>query len=215
MRGESKRRRRVLRLVAAPVLLCAAAIGGMQADVLLRFGDHVFALDEAPSRDVAIVLGASVQRDGTPSNMLDDRLRAAAKLWHEGRVRRVLVSGDRSVEREYDEVGAMARALEAAGVPADAIVEDPAGRRTFDSMWRAKHEYGIDDALVVTNPFHVSRAVWLGRELGLDVDGVAAPAGHDYSATTRFTHELREFGARVLAWLDVRVLDTRPGVGHS
>lgn len=167
---------------------------------------------DAPQAEAAIVLGASVLRDGRPSEMLADRLRVAAALFHDGKVPRVLVSGDRDPAREYDEVGPMVAALRAAGIPADAILEDVHGYRTLDSMCRAKTVFDLHSALVVTNGFHVPRAVYLGEHFGLDVHGVVADLGVTRPLATRVRHVGREVLARVLAWFDCHLLGTQPAV---
>src|SRR5690606_10073132 len=112
----------------------------------------------------------------------------------------------------YDEVGPMVAALRAAGVPQGAILEDVHGYRTLDSMGRAKSVFGLRSVLVVTNGFHVPRAVYLGEHFGLDVHGVVADAGVTLPLATRARHVGREVLARVLAWLDCHLLGTRPAV---
>ena len=181
----------------------------MHQHVVWSASSCIHSVGDAPARDVIVVLGASVHRDGTPSNMLAERLRAAAELYHAGRGRKILVSGDHG-RRSYDEVSVMTRELEKAGVPPVDIFLDHFGFRTFDSMYRAREVFGVESALVVSNPFHVARAVFLGRQLGITVDGVAADYGVSYSASTRLANEGREILARVLAWADVFVLGTRP-----
>ena len=125
-----------------------------------------------------------------------------------GRAPRVLISGDRDFEREYDEIGPMRQALLELGVDAAAIVEDPRGYRTLDSMARAHQVFGFDDALVVTNDFHVARAVYLGRHFGLDVDGVVADVDVDWPLPARARNVGREVLAGVLAFVDCHLLGT-------
>ena len=190
-------------LAVAPPLLLHESVRwqGMAAGI-------VYNPKDAPRADTAIVLGAAVRPDGRPHPVLQARLETTAALFHAGKVTDILVSGGR--EPYYDEPGAMRRGLQALGVPADRIREDPRGLRTLDSMVRAKTCYGIDHALVVSQAYHLPRALFLGHRLaGLDCTGVAAPQRQ--RARLWLGIPRREYGARILAWLDVYVLGTKPG----
>ena len=151
--------------------------------------------------DCALVLGAGVHDDGTPSDVLRDRLDAALDLYRAGKVTRVLVSGDHH-RAGYDEPNAMRRYLSAAGVPESAIFMDHAGVDTYSSMWRAKNVFGAKRVIVVTQQFHLARAVWLARELGMEADGVAADH-HIYRGIVWL--EAREIVSRTKAFVDVTV----------
>jgi vancomycin permeability regulator SanA len=183
--------------VALPVVLNAWILATTAA------GLHQVA--DAPRRPIAIVLGAKVHADGRPTRILADRLDAALSLYRAGQVASILVSGGRDIRRRYDEVEPMRQYLLARGVPAIAISSDPHGARTFDSMWRARHVLGVEAALVVTNAFHLPRALWLARQVGIDAEAVVAPATVEYTRRSRVLNELREVGARTLAVLDVLV----------
>ncbi len=167
-----------------------------------------YALDDAPPRPVAIVLGAKVIGD-RPSNILEDRLEAALALYRSGRCEKLLLSGAHHRE-DYDEVGVMRRWLQARGVAPDDLYLDHAGLRTFDSMMRAKEIFGAQDVLVVSQGFHVPRAVYIGRALGMDAVGVTAPAGYVYPSSVVRYNGAREYLAQVRAWLDLHVLPTEP-----
>lgn len=169
---------------------------------------HV-ALSTLPQRAAAIVPGASVFSDGTPSAALEDRLRAALAVYESGRVTQILASGV-DEGRGYDEVGAMSRWLREAGVPAAAIVEDRGGVRTFDTMERARRVFGIDSAIVCTQGFHLARAVFLARHAGVDAVGFRAD-GRVYHDAMK--DEVREFFARIKAFLDTYILPTEPQHG--
>lgn len=122
--------------------------------------------DRADARPVALVLGAGLRRDGHPSMLLARRLDIAADLYHRGTVDAVLVSG------ADQEPVAMRRYLLAAGVPDTKIVGDDAGFRTWDSCVRAREVYGVRSAIVVTQRFHLPRAVVLCTAAGIDATGV-------------------------------------------
>lgn len=165
---------------------------------------------EAPARRAAVVMGCVPKlRGGWDNPYFTARIEAAAALWRAGKVEALIVSGDNHVEW-YDEPTEMKAALVAAGVPEDRIVCDYAGFRTLDSVIRAKTIFGLDSFLVVSQDFHVRRAIFLGRCKGLDVRGVAAPLRVARRARARLA--LREPLARVAAVLDV-LLGRRPRFG--
>ena len=165
---------------------------------------------EAPARRAAVVMGCVPKlRGGWDNPYFTARIEAAAELWRAGKVEALIVSGDNHVEW-YDEPTEMKAALVAAGVPEDRIVCDYAGFRTLDSVVRARTIFGLDSFLVVSQDFHVRRAIFLGRCRGLDVRGYAArgvPFGRLSSRTI-----VREPLARVAAVLDV-LLGRRPRFG--
>ncbi|HEX5595414.1 MAG TPA: ElyC/SanA/YdcF family protein [Micromonosporaceae bacterium] len=136
---------------------------------------HVYAEADAPSADVVIVLGTAVAADRRqPSLRLTERLRTAAALVQSGRARVILVSGDGN-GASGDEPAVMTAYLsETLGVDPQRIVADPYGLDTYDTCARAREVFGIKRALIVTQSYHLSRAVTLCRHLGLDVDGVIA-----------------------------------------
>ncbi len=124
----------------------------------------------APAR-VAIVFGAGLQRDGTPSPILRDRVTTAVKLLKENKVEKLLLSGDNRFV-EYNEPGAMQEYALQLGAPEDALVLDYAGRRTYDTCYRAKHIFKVDQAILVTQKYHLPRALFLCRNMKIDANGV-------------------------------------------
>lgn len=169
MRGWRRPRRLVIAgvvlvsLVSAPwIWTTAAAVG------------HIQDVAGAPAADVVIVLGTTVGAGGQPEARLAGRLRTAADLVTAGRARVVLVSGDGGGE-SGDEPAAMTAYLTGRlGVNPARVVADPDGLDTYDSCIRARDVYGVRRALIVTQSYHLSRAVTLCRSLGVDVDGVPA-----------------------------------------
>lgn len=155
-------------------LLAAVAVAGSVAWVRTTAAGHTYGdadLSSVPTAPVALVLGAQVYPGGRPSPFLAGRLDLAKKLYDTGRVRVILVSGD-NMAREYNEPDAMRSYLLAAGVPADKVVADYAGFDTYDSCARAQRIFGVDRLLVVTQGYHLPRAVATCRALGLDAEGV-------------------------------------------
>ncbi len=136
-------------------------------------GTIVTVADAAPAK-VAIVFGAGLKRDSTPSDALMDRLRVAAELYQQKKVQTILVSGDNRFA-EYSEPDAMKMTLiNTLKVPADVVRTDYAGRRTYDTCIRAHDLWGVDRAILVSQDFHLPRAIWTCRRLGIDAQGVSA-----------------------------------------
>ena len=139
--------------------------------VRLRAAGHLYPEAAAPLAPVALVLGAQVYPSGTPSPFLAARLELARRLLAAGTVRVLLLSGDGAAP-EYDEPAAMAAYLAARGVPAHRMVLDRFGLDTYDSAYRAREVFGVDRLLVVTQAYHLPRAVATCRALRIDADGV-------------------------------------------
>ncbi|MHA6621491.1 SanA/YdcF family protein [Pseudonocardia sp. DLS-67] len=168
-------------LVAAPLAWFAASTSGRRTTV-----------DRAQARPVALVLGAGLRADGRPTLLLARRLDLAADLYHRGTVDAVLVSG------ADDEPAAMRAHLLAAGVPDAKIVCDVAGVRTWDSCVRAREVYGVRSAIVVTQEFHLPRAVVLCAAAGIEAIGVG-DASLRVRRTATLYGWLREIPAAVKA----------------
>ena len=159
-----------------PVLGLLALLGlvaGANLTVLLSTRDAVTTTARAPHAQAAIVLGARVQADGALSPMLADRVAQGLALYRAGTVERIIVSGDHG-SWSYDEPGAMRDALVAAGVPARDVFTDHAGFDTWATMRRASAVFGVRSAIVVTQGFHLPRALYLARAAGLQARGVAS-----------------------------------------
>lgn len=138
------------------------------------------AIETAP---VAMVLGASVH-DGQPSPFLAGRLDVAADLFERGKVKAILVSGD-NADASYDEPTVMKDYLVSKGIPADQIVRDPAGFDTYDSCVRARDVFGVTRLVVVTQDYHLPRAVAVCRAVGLEAQGAGDRTARDFPQTWR------------------------------
>ncbi|MBW4720687.1 SanA/YdcF family protein [Saccharothrix obliqua] len=153
---------------------------------------------EVPETPVALVLGAGL-RDGRPTPFLAGRLDVAVDLYQRGKVKVVLVSGDNS-RVDYDEPSAMRTYLVEHGVPADAVVADYAGLDTWDSCSRAKRIFGVSKATVVTQEFHLPRAVTLCREAGLEAYGVGHDTWDQSTRTTAYGYFREAFASGKALW---------------
>jgi SanA protein len=162
----------------------------------------------AESGPLAFVLvpGAPVNVDGTPGLMLEQRLAAALSLFQAGLVSRFLLSGD-AATAGYDEITPMRRYLTEHGVSAELMVTDPAGYDTYETLYRARAVYGIREAYVTSQPFHLVRIMYIGNQLNLKLSGVPCTMPPNASL---FAFRLREVVARVKAYVDCEILHYRP-----
>ncbi len=156
---------------------------------------------DVPSRRVAIVFGAGLWRDGSPTPILQDRVETGARLFFAGKVEKILMTGDNSLV-EYNEPEAMRQYAIQLGVPDTAIVLDYAGRRTYDSCYRAKEIFRVKEAILITQKFHLARALFLCNALGLDGIGVEAN-NRNYMKSSLFFWNFRELPATLTAFADV------------
>jgi SanA protein len=177
---------------------------------ILRSGQpRIFAkIEDTPAHEVALVLGTSrLAADGHSMNpFFAGRMDAAAALYHAGKVKHLLLSGDNGREG-YDEPTWMRDALIQRQVPLEAITLDYAGFRTLDSVARAKVVFGLRQCLIVTDDFHIARSLFLAKAHDLDAQGFASgPVPWERSKKTR----IREIASRAMAWLDIYLFRTKP-----
>jgi vancomycin permeability regulator SanA len=200
-------KRKRLRRFVWLVLFGAVTLGLPRIGFLLTTAGSRKSLANVPNRPVALVLGAGLRYDGKPSDVLQARVDKAVALYQAGKVRKLLMSGDNSIQN-YDEVSAMKDAAVSLGIPANDIILDYAGFRTLDSCVRLRKVFGQSSALVVSQGFHLPRAIHLCRWAGVDVVGVEAPDGRTRSRRT--VSGIREIPASFQAWLDAHVLGRSP-----
>jgi SanA protein len=196
---------RLSKLAISGAVLIALLVGLANAYILLiAGGDSTGKIADVPDAEVAIVPGALVQPNGKMSAMLVDRVRRASALWHAGKVEKILVSGDHHTWG-YDEPDTMRKALVRSGVPPRDVFEDHAGFDTWATMTRARSIFGVHDAVVVTQDFHMPRALFLAEEAGIHATGLTADL-HQWGYQGEKS-EVREVLSRVKAIADV-TLDT-------
>jgi SanA protein len=190
----------VLGSAAALVFLVALA----NVYVLLQSGDSTSKVAEVPKTEVAIVPGALVEPDGDMSAMLAARVEQASRLWHAEKVEKILVSGDHGTWK-YDEPDTMRKALVRGGVAPEDVFEDHAGFDTWATMVRARSIFGVNKAVVITQGFHMPRALYLADAAGIDATGLTSDL-REWGYQGRKS-SVREALSRVKAVADV-TLDT-------
>ena len=185
--------------------------GGLRIGMLIFARPHTYVPDSAPQAPAALVLGAGLNRDGTPGVVLQDRVRAAAELYFDGKVEKLLMSGD-NVSEFYDEPGAMKEFALSLGIPEEDIIIDFAGQRTYDSCYRASAIFGLDKLIVVTQDFHLPGALYICNAFEIEANGVLAD---DSNYRRRFYNFwwFREILASINAYWDLYITHPQPILG--
>lgn len=181
-------------------LILAVPIGALllpRGYVLLRYKAQIHEVGQAPPRPVAIVFGAGLRRSGAPTPVLADRVMAAVDLYLTGRAGRLIFSGT-ARGATYDEPAAMRDLAVSLGVPAEAIVLDRGGTRTLETCTRARDLFGVEQALLVSQRYHLPRALTLCEAIGIQAEGASADL-RSYSLRARSFWELREIPATFVA----------------
>jgi len=196
------------------LLLLIILIAGILPRLITRLYTQswLFNPADAPTGQVAIVFGAGLWRDGTPSPVLRDRIATAAGLYFNGKVEKLLMSGS-NPSFGYDEPGSMRDYALQLGIPEEDIVLDYAGRRTYDTCYRARHIFDIDSAILVTQAFHLPRALYTCNQMGVTVSGVAADL-RQYHRSSQSFWNLRETVATIVALWEVHVTRPQPVLGQ-
>lgn len=173
---------------------------------------RIFTKEGVPAGRVAIVFGAGLRYDGTPTAILRDRVQTAVQLYQLGKVNKLLMSGDNRVV-DYNEPEAMRQYALGLGIPDEDIVLDYAGRRTYDTCYRASAIFQVNTAVLVTQDFHLPRAIFLCNWFGVESVGVESNNNY-YRKISRFIWNTREIFATSQAVWDVYALKPVPVLGE-
>lgn len=195
---------------AALALASVTAFGGAWSlYLILNYGPRIYSSQEQiPRTDAALVLGASVQPNKAPSPILTRRLNNAAKLYHGLKVNKLLLSGAHH-DRYYNETAVMKKYLEKEkNIPSKQITLDPQGYRTLDSVYHSSKNYGYKSITIVTQRFHLYRALFLADHFEIEAFGFAPNLTEEVELSLLF----REFLAQGLALFDAWILNTRPAI---
>ncbi len=208
--------KRIIRTLTRIIGIISAA--GMLTLILPRLitaihaSTRLYTVKEVPTRRIAIVFGAGLYWDGSPTPVLRDRVATAAELYLSGKVEKLLFSGDNRYIN-YNEPGAMHEYALSLGVPEEAIVLDYAGRSTYDTCYRAKRIFGIREAILITQTFHLPRALYTCHALGINVIGVPGDR-RTYSRGPWIYWNIRELPATLNAFWQVHVTRPLPVLGE-
>ena len=191
----STKKKRVLRVLVVMFLFAILLPLGISIYLCASVKDQIITLDEATKldADAILVLGARVWDNGSPSGVLEDRLDTGISAYQAGVSDRLLMSGDHGQD-DYDEVNAMKDYALEQGIPSENIFMDHAGFSTYESVYRARDIFQVKTVLIVTQEYHLYRALYIARALGLNAYGIAADRSV-YSGIVGF--EAREILARV------------------
>ena len=173
--------------------------------------NKIHLVDDSPSERVAIIFGAGLRRDGSPTAVLRDRVETGAQLYFSSKVEKLLMSGDNRVV-DYNEPESMRQYAISLGVPEQDIVLDFAGTRTYDTCFRAKSIFGLESAILVTQKFHLPRALFLCNVLGIQAQGVEAN-NLNYSRRSLTFWNIREQFATFTAFVDLYIDKPTPILG--
>lgn len=168
---------------------------------------YILDINNVPTSDAILVLGAYVFPDGTTSSMLTDRLTIGYELYKAGKAPKILVSGDHG-RKDYDEVNAMKSFLKDKGIPGQDVFMDHAGFSTYESVYRARDIFQVKKVIIVTQEYHLMRAVFLARELGLEAYGIPSDR-HDYGQAMTL-YKFREVAARNKDFLWAKLVKPKP-----
>ena len=168
-------------IILASILVGLAILGiitlfSLNAMVKSTTKENIISVEEAAALedvDCILVLGCGVHDDGSPSDMLHDRLRRSVELYEAGAAPKLLMSGDHG-RKGYDEVDSMKSFAVEAGIPSEDVFMDHAGFSTYESMVRAKEVFQAKKIIIVTQEYHLYRAMYIGQQLGLEVYGVSS-----------------------------------------
>lgn len=166
-------------------------------------------LTEVDKTKVGIVFGAGVYADGTPTHMLADRLETAIELYRQHKIHKILMSGDNS-SQDYDEVTNMQRYVTDRGIPKSDITLDYAGFSTYETCYRARSIFGIEAAVLITQSFHLPRAVYICSNLGIASQGIGTPDRLLYPRSELNYQNMRELASNVKALWEVHVTKPSP-----
>lgn len=195
---QTKKKKHVLRNIFLAILifgvLCAAAVAFTNYRIITETADRILSFEEAASleADCVLVLGAGVRDDGSPSHMLEDRLKTGVALYDSGAAPKLLMSGDHG-RKDYNEVSVMKEFALERGIASEDIFMDHAGFSTYESLYRARDVFQANTIVIVSQGYHLHRALYIAQSLGIDAVGVSADLRTYAGQSMR---DIREIAAR-------------------
>jgi len=202
-----KRLKKVILLLVILLILAGSTVLIVNQKVESVGSKYIVSASEVPNAEAILILGAYVFPSGMVSTMLNDRLTAGYELYEQGKAPKLIVSGDHG-RKDYDEVNSMKSFLKDKGVPNKDIFMDHAGFSTYESVYRARDIFKVQKVIIVTQEYHLMRAVYVARALGMEAYGVAADR-RDYGEAMKM-YKLREIAARNKDFLWTNVFKPKP-----
>ena len=175
--------------------------------IILRDSKRIYFFSDVPTSSVGLIFGGGVKTDGTPSDMATDRVVEGVALFKAGKVSMLMMTGDDG-RVVADEVDAMKKVALDYGVPENKIILDRHGYRTYESCYREARIYGFTEVIAVSQTFHLPRIVYLCENFGIKTVGVASDL-HNYGSDMTLM-QIREIGARLKAWWQVKITHPMP-----
>lgn len=206
--------KRVLIIGVVMFTLCVLMVLGINLFMYYKCKDNIMTVEELQDTDAdcIIVLGAGVRDDGSPTWMLEDRILVGIDCYNSGSAPKIIMSGDHG-RVEYDEVNTMKQYAIDKGVPSEDVFMDHAGFSTYETMYRAKEVFGAKKVVIVTQEYHLYRAIYAAQSLGLEANGVSADL-RNYS-NMQYYREFREWFARTKDFLKLLVKPEPTYLGDS
>jgi SanA protein len=195
--------RRLFRLLLVAAAALFVGVAALRLYTVNRYDKAIFSAENISAGRTAIVFGAGILPDGEPTTVLYDRVATAAELYRLGKVEQIILSGD-GQDIYHNEPEVMRKTALQLGVPDAALMLDTDGIRTYESCRRARDTFGVEHAVLVTQEFHLPRALMLCESLGVDVVGVASDR-RSYSWRWRLSWQARETAATTVAWWETRI----------
>ena len=171
--------------------------------VELKYRDKIVSASEISGQNIGLVFGAGLKKGNQPSDILEDRIVTAIGLYQDGKIGKIIMSGDNQGDN-HDEVTAMKNFALAQGLPEDAILTDNAGINSYSSCANIKKVFSINKIVLITQKYHLSRTLYLCNELGIDAIGVPA---RDRGYVHQLKYSLREIPANLSAWFTINIAD--------
>lgn len=197
--------KRLLKWLLALISFAILFYASVNLWVWLVSRNSIVKITNTKPADAVIILGAYVRPDGALSWILKDRLDTGLQVYSQGLAQKIIVSGDHG-QKDYNEVQAMKDYLLSHGVPAQDIFMDHAGFDTYDSIYRARDVFQVKSAIIISQNFHLPRAVYIAKRLGIETQGVQAKLYYPWW----YVNTIRDSVARVKAYTDVEILKSKP-----
>lgn len=173
--------------------------------------DRIVTADKIEQPNIGLVFGAGLKAQGKPGAVLEDRILTAIELYQSDKIGKLIMSGDNS-SANHNEVQAMRQFAEDQGLPGEAILFDDSGLSTYDSCFRVREIFGLNKIVLITQKYHLPRALYICNKLGINAFGVSAK-NRGYAKQVKYS--LREIPASINAWLEINITKPKPNINKN